>query len=58
MQSIERVREIIDTIVCPVCHGLLALEGESITCRSCLRCYPVEEGIPVLLASRASLPIA
>jgi uncharacterized protein YbaR (Trm112 family) len=41
-------------VVCPVCHGSLRLEMGTICCEGCGRRYPVVDGIPVLLADRAS----
>lgn len=42
-------------LACPVCHSSLALESSAVRCTGCTRSYPVEDGIPVLLASRALL---
>jgi hypothetical protein len=59
MQAPARIREILTVIVCPVCYGQLALEETPrsfvVACASCGRRYPVEDGIPVLLESRATL---
>ena len=45
-------------LACPVCGGKLALRGEdSLACLACCRCYPVREGIPVLLAEEAKEPL-
>jgi uncharacterized protein YbaR (Trm112 family) len=41
-------------IVCPVCHQSLQFEAAVIRCQGCGRRYPVVDGIPVLLADRAS----
>jgi uncharacterized protein len=40
-------------LVCPVCHGSLALGSESVDCSACGRRFPVVDGLPVLLADRA-----
>ncbi|HKO19767.1 MAG TPA: hypothetical protein VJU82_12860 [Acidobacteriaceae bacterium] len=40
-------------LACPVCFSSLALETNSVRCTGCTRSYPVIDGIPVLLASRA-----
>ncbi len=42
-------------LACPICHSSLALESTAVRCTGCTRSYPVEDGIPVLLASRAIL---
>lgn len=56
----ERIREVLELIVCPVCYGQLSLQhsapGETIMCNRCGRKYPIEDGIPILLESRASAP--
>ncbi len=43
-------------LVCPVCHAPLALAESTITCTGCWRAYPIVDGLPVLIASRAKLP--
>ncbi|WP_371720330.1 Trm112 family protein [Acidobacterium sp. S8] len=40
-------------LACPVCHGALRLEAGRVLCLSCGRKYPIEDGIPILLAERA-----
>lgn len=42
-------------LVCPVCHQTLQLEPQAILCTGCGRRYPIVDGIPVLLADRATL---
>jgi uncharacterized protein YbaR (Trm112 family) len=61
MQPMEKLEQILEMIVCPACQGRLRSEGassvqNSIRCVDCGKSYPVEDGIPVLLASRASQP--
>ncbi len=51
--------ELMEILVCPMCHGELELdvtseaEGEimegSLTCKKCGERYPIEDGIPNLL---------
>ncbi|MFT4114831.1 Trm112 family protein [Silvibacterium sp.] len=53
MQTIEQLRAALAQVVCPVCFGTLRLEPVSVHCTSCSRRYPLEDGIPVLLAARA-----
>jgi uncharacterized protein YbaR (Trm112 family) len=38
----------------PVCRQSLALDADALRCTGCGRRYPVVDGIPVLLADRAS----
>ena len=54
--------ELLAIIVCPACHGELALtEGgrpgqpaqPELVCQGCALAYPVREGIPVLLVDEA-----
>jgi uncharacterized protein YbaR (Trm112 family) len=47
--------ELLQILACPRCRGELA-ESEDGTFLRCARCevrYPVEDGIPILLADRA-----
>jgi len=46
--------EDLSRLVCPVCHQVLRLDAEQIVCTGCARRYPIVDGIPVLLAERAS----
>ena len=54
------VQEHLDRLCCPVCFGVLRLRalpaGEAIDCQACGRRYPVHDGLPVLLADRATRP--
>jgi len=40
-------------LACPVCKAPLRLEGEGLVCTSTGVRYPIEDGIPILLAERA-----
>jgi uncharacterized protein YbaR (Trm112 family) len=51
----QLTQQTLDLLVCPVCHGSLALAASHIDCTSCARRYPIVDGLPVLLASRATL---
>jgi uncharacterized protein YbaR (Trm112 family) len=53
MQAIERIREVLELIVCPACHGRLTLAESTVNCDACGRRYPVKDGIPILLVERA-----
>ncbi len=53
---------LLDLVVCPDCHGALAVQdapgpdGLALACRSCGLVYPVRDGIPVLLVDEARRP--
>lgn len=41
-----------DLLVCPACLGnIREIEGR-VTCESCRSVYPVEDGVPILIAER------
>ncbi len=40
-------------LACPVCHAALRAEEQALVCTRTQVRYPVEDGIPVLLAERA-----
>lgn len=42
-----------DLLVCPRCHGVLVDEHDGLRCGACRVVYPVEAGVPVLLADAA-----
>jgi len=45
-------------LACPACLGSLCAEASSLVCTACGRAYPVVDGIPVLIAERATAPKA
>ena len=47
---------ILDQLACPVCLGALRMDGERLVCAGCGRGYPIVDGIPVLIESRATEP--
>ena len=47
----ERVRT---ALRCPICRGTLSSEGSRLACEGCARTYPVEGGVPVLVAEAAA----
>lgn len=53
MRKASRMNEILETIVCPACHGRLLADVDAVRCSACGKAYPIEDGIPVLLISRA-----
>jgi uncharacterized protein YbaR (Trm112 family) len=46
----------LDQLACPACLGRLRLEAERLLCAACARAYPIVDGIPVLIPSRAEKP--
>ncbi len=48
--------DVLAMLACPVCHGSLTAENNQIRCTECQRRYPIEDGIPILLADRAQKP--
>ncbi len=51
--SLDVPASLLEIIVCPACHGSLAVEGEELVCAGCAVAYPVRDGIPVLLVDEA-----
>jgi uncharacterized protein YbaR (Trm112 family) len=52
--------ELLEILACPVDHGGLEVVsgGAGLRCRTCGRCYPIREGIPVMLVDEAEMPTA
>ena len=46
----------LNLLACPVCHAPLLLFPAHIDCTSCRRRYPIVDGLPVLIVSRATIP--
>ena len=53
MQNQQMRRDVLDSCVCPVCHGSLRATGERITCHECRRKYPIIEGTPNFITDSA-----
>ena len=51
--------KLLDILACPVCKGPLVhlRDPEQLICRADRLCYPVREGIPVMLEDQAT-PLA
>lgn len=52
-ESINLDPRLIEIIVCPDCHGDLALVEAELVCADCGLAYPVRDNIPVLLVDEA-----
>ena len=52
--------ELLALLACPVCQAGVRLgeDEQEIVCEGCGRRYPIEDGIPVMLADRATIPPA
>jgi uncharacterized protein YbaR (Trm112 family) len=51
----ELTEQAFEFLVCPVCHARLTFAGEGIACTGCDRRYPIEDGLPILIPSRAMI---
>jgi uncharacterized protein YbaR (Trm112 family) len=53
-------QDLLDILVCPVCKKPLALRTTppSLKCAQCLRVYPIQDGIPILLIDAATVDAA
>lgn len=49
----DLTQQTLDLLVCPVCHAHLVLKEQVIDCTNCARRYPIVDGLPVLIPSRA-----
>jgi uncharacterized protein YbaR (Trm112 family) len=47
---------VLDQLACPACLGALRLSETRLVCAACARAYPIVDGIPVLIPSRAEKP--
>ena len=60
MSAAEISPELLAIIVCPSCHGELAVTpagvATELVCGGCGLAYPVRDGIPVLLVDEARRP--
>ena len=45
---------VLDRLACPACLGNLRLEEARLVCVACSCAYPVVDGIPILIAGRAT----
>jgi hypothetical protein len=47
---------VISRLACPVCQAELRPDEARLVCAGCGLSYPIENGIPVLIADRATRP--
>ena len=52
-RNLKAIEEWMGELACPACRGALRLEEARVVCTGCERCYPVVDGIPVLIVERA-----
>jgi len=45
--------KLIKALACPACKGDVKVEEKEVICLKCNKRYPIENGVPVLLVSRA-----
>ncbi len=48
--SVGLSTDLLEILVCPVDKADLRLEADNLVCTSCGRTYPIEDGIPNMLA--------
>lgn len=50
-------KDLMDILACPVCKQDVRLDepAQRICCVSCGRCYPIRDGIPVMLEEEAEM---
>lgn len=49
-------KRLLEILACPACRGDVALEGDKIKCKKCLREYPIKDDIPIMLIDEAKDP--
>jgi uncharacterized protein YbaR (Trm112 family) len=54
--NLGNLKQWVEDLACPVCSSGLRFEPTAVVCSGCGRTYPVADGIPVLIAQRASEP--
>lgn len=48
------IKELLDILVCPQCGGaVVPRDDDGLVCPACCLCYPLRDGIPVLLVEEA-----
>jgi len=49
---------LVEILACPACRAKVRVQAEQIVCDGCGRRYPVRDGIPIMLISEATEPVA
>ncbi|HEY6487539.1 MAG TPA: hypothetical protein VIY99_00315 [Terracidiphilus sp.] len=49
----ETLRNWIDQLACPACLNALTFAASGAVCTACRRCYPILDGIPILIIEKA-----
>jgi uncharacterized protein YbaR (Trm112 family) len=49
-------KELLEILACPICKADLIYneEKQTLKCTSCKRCYPIRDGIPIMLEEEAT----
>lgn len=55
MQATALTADALSRLACPVCHQQLEPADHAIRCTGCGRTFPIVDGIPVLIESRATV---
>ena len=49
-------KELLEILCCPADKGEVEEKNGKIICLKCGRCYPIKEGVPIMLVEQAELP--
>lgn len=44
---------LLDILACPICKNEIHLQDDKLICRKCCKCYPIRDGVPVMLVDQA-----
>jgi hypothetical protein len=49
-------KKLLEILACPYCHAEVELVNSAkIKCCQCHRCYPIKDGIPIMLVEEAKI---
>ena len=54
--SVDIDEALVSILACPVCRRKVEKRGAALVCVQCGRCYPIRNGIPVMLVDAALPP--